>query len=175
VTTITVRHKPTDLLRLGLYATLRSPALRWTLPALAVALLGINLHQQRSHLDPITLIAIALTTAIFTGGAFILMLALIPLCTLLQNQKRSPATEAHTYCLTDAGLTRQSASSETLLKWGGARSLHKSKAAIYVGVSATSYFILPRHSFASDEEYRLFWNTIQKLAPNNALERTPGK
>ena len=167
MTTINVRHKPTDLLRLGIYAALRGASLKWTLLAVAVAIVGINLYQQKSHLDPFSLFAITLTTVIFTTGAFVLMLALISLSTLVRNRRASPAAEAHAYSLTDAGLSRQSAISETLLKWGGAHSLNKTKSAIYVGVSATSYFILPRHSFADDQEYQSFWNSIQRLAPNN--------
>jgi len=172
MTTITVHHKPADLLRLGFYAGLRSRSLKWTLAVLAVAILGINLRQQQSHLDPISLVAIVLTTALFTGVAFVLMLALVTLTTLGQNRRGSPAAEAHNYSVTEAGLARHSKSSETLLKWGGARRLHKSKAAILVGVGTSSYFILPRHSFGSDEEFESFWRAIQRLAPDKSLERT---
>jgi hypothetical protein len=162
---ITVRHKPTDLLRLALYAALRSVSLKLTLLAVALVVLGIDLNEHNSPLDSFSLFAILLTTAIFTAGALVFMLALVLLSTLVRNRKGSPAAEVHAYSVTDSGLSRQSATSETLLKWGGARSLHKNKSAIYVGVSATSYFILPRHSFADDQEYRSFWNSIQKLAP----------
>jgi YcxB-like protein len=172
MTTVTVHHTRLDLLRLGFFTARRSPALKWTLLALAVVVLGINLQQQKSHLDPITLLAIALTTAIFTGAAYILMLAPIPLLTLLRNGKGSPAAESQAYRLSEAGLIRESSSSESLLKWGGARSLHKGKAAIYVGVSTSSYFILPRHSFANDQEYQSFWEAMQKLAPDTSLEHT---
>jgi|ERR1700733_8430239 len=167
VTTITVRHKPTDLLRFGLYVTLRGASLKWTLLAVAVITVGINFNHLKSHLGLVSLVAIILTTAIFTAGAFILLLALTLLSTLVRNRSGSPAAETHAYSVTDAGLSRQSASSEALLKWGGARSLHKNKSAIYVGVSETAYFILPRHSFVDDQEYQSFWNSIQKLAPSN--------
>jgi YcxB-like protein len=167
VTTITVRHKPTDLLRLGLYSTLRRASLKLTLLAVAVVVFGINLNERDSPLDAFSLFAIILTTAIFTAGALIFMLALILLSTLLRNRRGSPAAEVQAYSVTDTGLSRQSATSETLLKWGGARSLHKNKSAIYVGVSATSYFVLPRRSFANDQEYESFWDSIQKLAPKH--------
>jgi len=164
VTAITVRHTRTDLLRLALYATLRSTSLKLTLLAVALVVLGINLNEHNSPLDTFSLIAIVLTTAIFTGGALAFMLVLILVSTLARNRRGSPAAEVHKYTVTDAGLSRQSATSETLLKWGGARSLHRNKSAIYVGVTATAYFILPRHSFADDEQYRSFWSSIQKLA-----------
>jgi hypothetical protein len=165
VTTITVRYNRADLLRLGLYATLRGASLKWTLLAVAAVIFGINLDQQKSHLDLFTLCVIALTTAIFTAGALVVMLVLILLSTLVRNRMGSPAAEAQAYSLTDAGLSRQSTSSETLLKWGGARSLHKNKSAIYIGISAASYYVLPRRSFANDQEYQSFWNSIQRLAP----------
>jgi hypothetical protein len=167
VTTITVRHKPTDLLRLGLYSTLRRASLKLTLLAVAVVVFGINLNERDAPLDAFSLFAIILTTAIFTAGALVFMLALILVSTLLRNRRGSPAAEVQTYSVTDTGLSRQSATSETLLKWGGARSLHKNKNAIYVGVSATSYFVLPRRSFANDQEYESFWDSIQTLAPKH--------
>jgi len=165
VTTITVRHRPTDLLRLGLYATLRRSSLRWTLLAIALVVFGINLNEHDSPLDALGLFAIILTTAIFTAGALVFMLALILLSTLARNRKGSPGAEVQAYSVMETGLSRQSATSETLIKWGGARSLHKNKSAIYVGISATAYFILPRRSFADDQEYGAFWNSIQRLAP----------
>jgi hypothetical protein len=167
MTTVSVHHQPTDLLRLALYATFRSGTLRWTLLILSVALFVMNLQQQKSHLGPITWIAIVLTTFIFSAGALVVMLALTVLSTLLRNRKGSPAAEVQTYSLTEEGLARRSASSDTLLKWGGARSLRRSKNAIYVGVSASSYFILPRRVFPSEEDYQSFWSAIQKLAPDN--------
>ena len=172
--TVTVLHTPGDLLRLGLYTARRCSTLRWTLIATAVVILGINLQQQKSHFGPISLFASVVTTAIFVGATYILMLAVSPLLTLLQNGKRSPAAEAQTYRLSEAGLARTSRSSESLLKWGAARSLHKGKAAIYVGVSRSSYFILPRHAFANDDDYQRFWEALQELAPNKSPERTRG-
>jgi hypothetical protein len=169
--TVTVLHTPRDLLRLGLYTARRSHALRWTSLALAVVVFGINLQQQKSDLGPISLFSIVITTAIFTGVAYLLMLAGIPIITLLQNGKCSPAAKTHEYQLLESGLARKSSSSESLLKWGGARSLHKGRAAIYVGVSRSSYFILPRHAFPSDEEYQSFWDAMQELGPNTSLER----
>jgi hypothetical protein len=171
MSTVTVLHTPGDLLRLGYFTAHRSSANRWTLIVLAVVIFGINLQQQKAHLGPISLFAIVVTTAIFVGAAYIVMLAVTPLIALLQNGKRSPAAEAQTYRLSEAGLARTSRSSESLLKWGGARSLHRGKAAIYVGVSRSSYFILPRRAFADDEAYLSFWEAIQKLAPNKSTER----
>jgi len=165
VPTITVRHTKMDLARLGFYATSRSPALQWTLFALSVVIVGINLKQRGAPLNLVALISILLTTAIFVSAAYVFILALSTLATVLQNGKRSPAAETHAYRLSEDGLVRASASSESLLKWGGARSLHKSKAAIYVGSSSSAYFLLPRHSFGTDEEYASFWNAIQRLAP----------
>jgi len=166
VTTISVRHKPADLLRLGLYTTLRRTSLRWTLLAVALVVFGINLNEHDSPLDAFSMFAILVTAAIFTAGALVFMLALVLLSTLARNRRGSPAAEVQAYSLMDAGLSRQSATSETLIKWGGARSLHKNKSAIYVGVSATSYFILPRRSFADDQEYESFRESIQRLAPH---------
>jgi hypothetical protein len=167
LTTVTVRYTKSDLLRLGFYVTLRSAMLKWMTLAVTVMVLMINLNHQRGHWHATTLIATSLTTAIFALGYFVVMLSVIPLLTLLRNRKGSPASETQTYSLSDLGLTRQAASSDTLLKWGGARSLARSKNAIYIGVSASSYYILPRHSVAGDEEYESLWKGLQRLAPDS--------
>jgi hypothetical protein len=91
------------------------------------------------------------------------------LMTLLRNRKSSPAVEVQTCPVTELGLLRQSASSESLLKWGGARSLYRNRSAIYVAASALTYFILPRHSFASDQEYAAAWNDLQRLMPSGRV------
>jgi hypothetical protein len=163
VTTIIVRHKTSDFLRLGLYAALRSATLRWTVLAVAVTVFAINVFQTRAPWEPLALIATFLTTVLFVFGYLLLMVTLTMLSTLLRNRRGSPAAEVQTYSLTDLGLTRKSHSSETLLKWGGARSLHRNRSAIYVATSASSYLILPRHSFASDKEYGSVWADLQRL------------
>lgn len=167
VITIIVRHKKSDFLRLGLYAALRGPTLRWMVLVVAVVIFAINVYQSKSPWQPFELIATFLTAAVFAFGYFLLMLGLTVLSALLRNRKGSPAADVQTYSLTDLGLSRQSRSSETLLKWGGARSLHRNRSAIYVAISASSYMILPRHSFASDEQYGAMWSELQRLAPSS--------
>lgn len=165
--TVIVRHKKSDFLRLGLYAALRGPTLRWMVLVVAVMIFAINVYQSKSPWQPFELIATFLTSALFAGGYFLLMLVLTVLSALLRNRKGSPAAEVQTYSLTDFGLSRRSRSSETLIKWGGARSLHRNRSAIYLAISASSYMILPRHSFASDEEYGSLWSQLQRLAPSS--------
>ena len=164
MTTIIVHYKTSDFLRFGLYAASHSTQLRWTALGLAVAVLSINVYQTRAPWEPIAFIATLLTTALFISGYLLLMLALTMLSAVLRNRKGSLAAEVQTYSLTDFGLLRKSHSSETLLKWGGARSLHMNGNAIYVAASASSYLILPHHSFASDDEYASMWNDLQRLA-----------
>jgi hypothetical protein len=165
MTTIVVRYKTSDFLRMGLHVAWHSTTLRWMVLAVAVAVFATNVHQAKEPWEPFTFIGTIVTTALFALGYFLLMLGFTVLSALLRNRKGSPAAEVQTYALTDFGLSRQSASSETLLKWGGARNLRKSKSAIYVAVSASSYFILPRHSFANDAEYASVWDALQRLAP----------
>ena len=91
----------------------RVTPLRWTLLALVMVLFAINLHQQRSHLTPVTWIAIILTVAIFTAGALLLMLAVTGLSARLRSRRGSTAAEVHTFSLTTEGLARRSASSDS--------------------------------------------------------------
>jgi hypothetical protein len=166
VTKIIVRYTKLDLLRLGLYATLRRATLRRATLVVAVVMFAITLYQQWGHWNAFTSITTVVTAAIVASGYYVAMIPLMVLATLLRNGKGSPAAEIQTYSFSDLGLTRQAASSDTLLKWGGARSLHRSKHAIYIGISASSYFILPRHCVASDAEYESLWKGVQRLAPD---------
>ena len=164
MTTIIVRPKTSDFLRFGLHVALSGARLKWAMLAVAVVVFAINVSHARAPWRPVTLIATFLTTLIFVFGYFLLIVALTVLSAVLRNRRGSPAMEVQTYSLTDLGLSRKSDSSEMLLKWGGARSLHRNKSAIYVAISSSTYLILPRHSFASDEEYGSVWNDLQRLA-----------
>lgn len=137
--------------------------------AVAVGVFAINVYQTSAPWEPFAVIATLLTTVLFVFGYFLLMVALTVLSALLRNRRGSPAAEVQTYWLTEFGLSRKSQSSETLLKWGGARSIRRNKRAIYVASSASSYLILPRHSFASDEEYESVWSDLQRLAATRGL------
>jgi hypothetical protein len=164
VATLIVRLKTADFLRLGLYAALRGGKLKWAMLVVAVIIFAMNVHHTRTPWMPSALIATFLTTAIFVFGYFLLVVALTVLSAVLRNRRGTPAREVQTYSLTDLGLSRKSDSSETLLKWGGALALHRNKNAIYVATSSLTYLILPRRSFATDEEYGSVWNELQKLA-----------
>ena len=172
MTTIAVRHTATDFFRLGFHAVRRRSTLKWTMLAVAVTVLAINLVQQRTHLGGITLFAIAMTTALFTGAAYLLTLLLSPILTVLRTRNRPAAKETHEYRLVDTGLLCVSRSCEALLKWNGVDSLHRSRKAIYIGTTPSCYLMLPRRSFASDEEYQSFWDGIQRL-PRDPTEGDP--
>jgi len=163
---MTVRYTRADFLRLGMYVAPRMPALRWWTLFVAVMIFTMNMHQQAGHWrSGISLFATLATTAIFTIGYYLFVLVALVLSAVLRNGKGSPAQEPQTFALTELGLSRRSPSSEMLLKWGGARSLFRSRSAIYVGVSKAAYFILPRRLFAADEEYESVWKDLQKLLP----------
>jgi hypothetical protein len=163
MTTIAVRNTATDFLRLGFHAVRRRPTLKWTLLTVAVTVLAINLVQQRAHLGGITLFAIAMTTALFTGFAYLFMLLLSPVLTVLRTRRHPARTQAHEYRLVDGGLLCVSGSCEALLKWNDVDSLHRSRKAIFIGTTPSCYLMLPRRSFSSDEEYQSFWDAIQRL------------
>jgi YcxB-like protein len=173
VTTIVVRYQKSDFIRLGLHAAFRSAKLKWAVVAVAVAVFGINVYQTKAPWEPLALIATFLTTALFVFGYLLLILPFTVLSVLVRNRRGSPAAEVQTYSLTDLGLTRKSDSSETLLKWGGARSVHRNKDAIYVATSASSYLILPRRSFVTDTEYESIWKDLQRLARIPASQDSP--
>jgi hypothetical protein len=69
----------------------------------------------------------------------------------------------HTYRFVDAGLMQSTSIHETLMKWGGVRSVVRTPRYIYVRVNRISFHIIPRRHFleaAADEQ---FWNALQPL------------
>jgi hypothetical protein len=69
----------------------------------------------------------------------------------------------HTYRFVDAGLMQSTSINETLMKWGGVRSVVRSRRYIYVRVNRISFHTIPRRHFleaAADEQ---FWNALQPL------------
>jgi hypothetical protein len=69
----------------------------------------------------------------------------------------------HIYRFVDAGLMQTTSINETLMKWGGVRSVVRTRRYIYVRVNRISFHTIPRRHFleaAADEQ---FWNALQPL------------
>lgn len=162
VTTITVRYKTSDFLRLALHTVPRSAALKWAMLGVAVVVFATNCYQSKAPWEPATLIATVITTALFSIVYLPIMAGLAVIIGAFRNRRSTFGAEPQSYSITDSGLARQSPSSETLTKWSGMRSLRKSRKTIYVEIYPLCYVVLPRHSFASDEEYESAWNSLQK-------------
>lgn len=162
MTTIIVRYKTSDFLRLALHTAPRSAALKWAMLGAAAVVFATNCHQSKAPWEPATLISNLITTALFSIVYLPIMAGLAVLIGALRNRRSAFGTESQSYSITDGGLTRQSPSSETLIKWSAMRSLRKSRKSIYVETYPLCYVVLPRRSFASAEEYESAWNSLQE-------------
>lgn len=69
----------------------------------------------------------------------------------------------HTYRFVDAGLMQSTSINETLMKWGGVRSVVRTRRYIYVRVNRISFHTIPRRHFSEAAADEQFWNALQPL------------
>jgi hypothetical protein len=69
----------------------------------------------------------------------------------------------HTYTLRESGLLEQTQANETLVKWGGAQELRRTRDYLLIETGPALFHVIPRRSFASDADFEAFWSSIQRL------------
>lgn len=171
VPTVAVHLGRSDLARLSIFVFLRTPIYRWVLLALGVFVFA-KLSMSRGF--PITareVTVFLLTTLVFMLGtaAFMLLLSIGMLS--LRSRQGNGTLGRHEYKIRDDGLFEVTSANETLTKWGGATSLHKTRGALVVQVTPGLFHVFPRRCFESDEAFENFWIAIQRLVPDEALKR----
>ena len=81
---------------------------------------------------------------------------------LLARRERGVLGE-HVYRLTEAGLVESTRINEGLLKWGGARSLLRTRSDVYIRVTFGMFHTIPRRCFPSRAADDSFWKALQPL------------
>jgi hypothetical protein len=163
---IEVKITRADLIRLNAYAMPRARFSRLFCGLLAAMILGINIAQGGVPKSGAQWVALILTVVIFVIGGALLALAFAILGMWINSRKGARGLGAHTFTLRDEGLLESTSTNETLIKWGGAYALIKRRKYIYVQMSPSLFLVLPRRCFKDEDEYRAFWNSIQKLSPD---------
>jgi len=70
---------------------------------------------------------------------------------------------AHEYTFTDKGLFERTTANETLIKWGGVRSVRRHAGLLEIEVGPGTFHVIPRRAFASDNDYTVFCEHAERL------------
>ena len=121
----------------------------------------------------------ALFAASVGGGIGALVFGLLfgMLGVLLYASKMPGMLGRHEYTFVPDGLLEKTDANETLIKWGGARSLVRTDAFVQIEIAPGFAHILPRRAFDDHALFEQFCSTAEQLVrrtPNKSLERTRG-
>jgi len=107
----------------------------------------------------ITVISGLLTAALcLTVGVIVSILGMV----LIARSDRGVLGE-HTYRFVEAGLIESTAVNENLMKWGGVRSVSRTRRFVYVRVTFSQGYTIPRRFFSDAAADEQFWNSLQPL------------
>jgi hypothetical protein len=116
----------------------------------------------RAHTGVAVLLAVALSLVV-CAILFLVVMVIVSIAMALLSRAERGLLGEHVYRLTEAGLVESTHVNEGLLKWGGARSLVRTRRYIYVRVTFSMFHAIPRRYFADEAADDFFWNALQPL------------
>ena len=151
-----------DLLAFHFRVFRERPVNRWTF--LLVFVFCFLTAQSRAPAFNARYLVISIVVGlVFTTGAILFGFLLTIVLALLGRKAHQGTLGEHTFSITERGLVESSRHHETLIKWGGALSLVRTRRFIYVQLSARLYLLIPRRYFANAGDDERFWDVIQPL------------
>jgi hypothetical protein len=105
-------------------------------------------------------IMLAAVTGVLAGIAGTVVGSLSTLAHILaQANEKSGVLGPRTYSLRDDGIQYQSGAGESLLRWSAIDSVHKLKNYVFIGLTSSVFWIVPRRAFNSPQEFDNFCTT----------------
>jgi hypothetical protein len=154
---VTVNITRWDMIRLNLWAMYRLKSNLFFM-AITSAAVFASIVSSRPLLTPESWAA-AVTTSLIGGMAVLLFGFFICLINVLfTSSKKSGALGEHLYTITEQGLYGKTRNAESMLKWSGVNSMHKSRDYMYVRVNSYLFHIIPKRAFGSEIMFEEFWN-----------------
>jgi hypothetical protein len=125
----------------------------------------IAVVQKRSgHMSwPLEILVSAIAGFVIAFGCFLFGVVVMVLGMALFARADRGLLGEHTFRITDQGLVESTKVNESLIKWGGVRSLKRTRRYIHIRVTTAMFHTIPRRHFpdaAADDE---FWNALQPL------------
>lgn len=146
-----------DLFSMNAYFLPRSPTLYafWAIVWLAIAV-SMLLEQERTNSSIAIILGSGLASALIYLAFLVTFLGISP---LFMSRSNSPLGE-HLIRLEAEGIWEESAHGSMFTSWSGVNTVHKSRAAIYIRISAGLAYIVPARSFASHQDYESFCRAV---------------
>ncbi len=115
----------------------------------------------------------ALAAGMLGGGiGGMLLMLLYGTLTIFFMASRIPGLLGrHDYEFTENGLIEHTSVNETLIKWGGARALHKNDVRLLIELGPGMAHIIPRRSFQSSIEFDAFAQRAERLRDPGSTEQ----
>jgi len=120
---------------------------------------------QRSG-NPSVLTALVTVVVLLVSCAFFFFVVAVIVSAamaLIARRERGVLGE-HVYRFTDSALVESTSANENLIKWGGVRSLLRTRHYFYVRVTYGSSYTIQRRCFADSATDAEFWKALQPLA-----------
>jgi len=159
---VQVNIRRTDIAALNLYLMPRARA-NLVFLAVVTAAIFVFIAAQQPSFSPLNL-AIALVSSLI-GGAAALVLGLVTslIFILLPSNTHGGVLGLHTYTIDQEGLHEVTSANEGLQKWTGVQEVGRSKRFVYIRINGYLFHLIPRHAFASDQEFKQFGDTAYSL------------
>jgi len=118
----------------------------------------------RGHEKTALAIGLALFAGLLTATLLLLFSVAITTAAMVAfSRGERGVLGEHTFRFVTDGLIESTSVNETLMKWGGVRSVRRTRHYIYVRPTRATAHIIPRRCFADVSADDDFWNALQAL------------
>lgn len=161
--TVNVNVTRMDLIRMSSSVSIRhrSTWISWLVLAAFACAFVIYRSGSPDTLQELLTLLIATVVGATAGVIFAFLFSLI--CILAMSKQSSGVLGHHAYELRDDGLFERTKANDTLIKWGGAQDLRRTRSYLTIGVSPGLYHVIPTKAFISHADCEAFWQSIQRL------------
>jgi len=151
-----------DLFIANLTLPLRNRLLRGMV-LIAPVYLGV-LRFARTEATEATLIVrlVSALGAMVLGAASFAILFTITVVILVYARKNKGVVGVHTLVLTPEGLVERTEYNEALIRWKGFYRIHETSTYLYLYVTESNQYQIPKRSFASTDEVKSFLDEIKR-------------
>jgi YcxB-like protein len=150
-----------DVVRLNLYLVPRQRG-TWIMLGIIAAGVFIAFLAIAQRLDFFT-ISFAAATGILAGLAGVLAGNLCAVVSFLARaNEKSGQLGPRTYTLRDDGVQYQSVAADSIVRWTAIDSLRKTEDYVFIGLTSSGFWIVPRRAFPSLQAFDEFWAAAHK-------------
>ena len=156
-----------DLVSLHIRLSIRhkSTWIYWLVVAVLIA--AVIAYQKGVPTTPRNWMAMLVAVVVGSSAAIAVGFVLSTMSIIFMSKQSNGILGRHTYTIRDDGLLEQTRANETLVKWGGAVGLRRTRDLLLIEVGPALFHVIPRRSFENDSDFEAFWRAVQRLRPGD--------